>query len=157
MDIPIAQGAGTAGAGVGPAGHDPEMDPSEKVTQTPVGALFFDPYDRVWKQNSDLTMVEGSGPIQRAAVLLIPRGHIAATPGNGIDIAAIKRASPERRQRVVEDQVRAAWKPLLDSGQIEMGAVTLEEQKPGQPWSGRFYVEARDLITQKTKTLTGNT
>ena len=157
MSQPIAEGAGAELAGLGPAGHDSEADPSDVVTQTRLGALHFDPFDRVYTQNADLSMVAGTGPIQRAAHLLLPLGALASTASSGLDLLSIKRALPSRRQRAVEDALRVAWKPLISEGQIVMGKVTLEPTEPGRSWSGKFYVEVTDLVTQKTSTLTGNT
>lgn len=157
MDNLINIGAGAFAAGEGPAGHDPEATPSSVVVQAAVGALFFDPFQRTYKRNADLSMVEGSGPIQRAAHLLLPLGTLSSTASSGLDVASIKRAAPNRRQRAIEDALRVTWKQLIDGDQIAMGKVTLEETEPGKAWSGKYYVEVTDLVTQKTATLTGNT
>lgn len=148
MAIPLGSGLAAFGAGVGPCGHDPEEDPSEKVVQTPVSALYFDPYDRVYAQEADFTMREGAGPIQRAALLMLPKGALSSVASSGLDLDVIRRASSDRRLRVISDQLRVTWKVLLETKQISMGAVTLE---PGEPWSGRFYVEVQDLVTPKAK------
>jgi hypothetical protein len=122
----ISTGSASLGAGVGPCGHDTEDEPTEVVTQTLVGAIYFDPLDRVYKRNADLTMVPSSGPIQRASHLMLPRGSIAAVAASGLDIEVIKRASPLRRIRTIEDELRITWKALLDANQIRIGKVTLD-------------------------------
>jgi len=157
--MPATLGSGLAAyaAGVGPAGHDPEDAPSAKVVQTPVGVLHFDPFDRIYARNEDLTMVAGTGPIQRAAHLLLPLGALPGTARSGLDTASIRRASLDRRQRTIEDALRVTWRSLISEGQIQLGKVTLEPTEPGKSWSGKFYVEILDLVTQQTSTLTGNT
>lgn len=148
------------GAGVGPCGHDPEDELDAGATQTPVGALYFDPYDRVYAQNADHTMVQGAGPIQRAAHLLLPLGGIPAVASSGFDVASVKRSPPSQRQLALEDALRRAWKTLLESGQIEMGKVTMLDvdgsewtAEKGRPWGGRFDVVVRDLVTKQPATL----
>ncbi len=150
MPVPLGSGLGAYGAGVGPFGHDPEDEPTAVATQTPVGAIAFDPYDRVYRRNEDLTMQPSSGPIQRAAHLMLPLNAIPATPGSGINVDRIRRASPLQRRRVIEDELRVSWKSLLDTGQIRMGKVTIEASTP---WSGRWDVEVVDLITEQKTTL----
>lgn len=157
MPTPLGSGLAAYAAGVGPAGHDPEDEPSRKIVQTPVGVLYFDPFDRVYSRNDDLTMVAGTGPIQRAAHLLLPLGALPGTARSGIDTASIRRAAPDRRQRTIEDALRVTWRSLISEGQIQMGKVTLEPTEPGKSWSGRFYVEVFDLVTQQAFTLAGNT
>lgn len=153
MAVPLGSGQAAYGAGVGPCGHDPEDDPSEVVVQTPIAALYFDPYDRVYTLNADLSLKAGAGPIQRAAHLMLPRGAIPAVAFSGLDVNAIRRATPARRVRIIEDELRLAWQSLLSTGQITMGKVTLDDTNP---WSGRFYVEVTDRITKQTATLDGN-
>lgn len=145
MAIPLGSGAGAFGAGEGPAGHDPEDEPSDRVIATPVKAVYFEPFNRRFSQNSDLTMVEGTAPIQRAALLMLPLGSMPTVASSGLNIKRIRAAAPEKRKRVIEDELRVAWKVLLDAGLIAMGAVTLE---PGEPWSGKFYVEVEDLVSR---------
>lgn len=152
MSAPLGSGLGAFPAGVGPAGHDPEDDPSEVVTQAPVEALYFDPYDRVYTLNDDLSVVAGSGPIQRAAHLMLPQGSLPATPNDGFPVDDVRRAAPNQRLRAIEDALRVAWKPLLEAKQIRIGIIELEKSTP---WSGRFYVEVTDLVTKQTKTLEG--
>jgi hypothetical protein len=157
VDNLIAQGAGAFEAGEGPAGADPLATPSAVVTQAPVGALHFDPFQRTYTRNDDLSMIAGSGPIQRAAHLLLPLGSLPATPNSGLDVLSIKRALPIRRQRAIEDALRVTWASLLNSNQIAMGKVTLEPVASGRSWSGKFDVEITDLVTQTTTTITGST
>lgn len=140
-------GLGSEGMGEGPIGHDSEDRPSAVVTQTPVGAIFFEPFNRIYLRNADLTMLPSSAPIHRAAHLMLPLGSIPATPGSGIDVGAIKRASPLRRKRVIEDELRVAWRTLLVEGAIAIGKVTVE---PSVPWSGRWDVEVKDLLTEES-------
>lgn len=155
MSNPFARGAAAYGAGLGPAGHDPAAEPDERVVQEPVAALHFDPFNRVFTQNTDLTMVAGSGPIQRAALLLLPLGSLPATATNGLNVARIRRASRSQRARVILDELRVAWKPLLDTQQIEIVSVEIEEPGEGQSWSGLFYPTVRDLATQEKQKLNG--
>ena len=157
MDNLIAIGAGAFEAGEGPAGADPLATPSAVVTQSEVGVLHFDPFQRTYTRNTDLSMVAGDGPIQRAAHLLLPLGSLPSTASSGLNIVAIKRALPSQRQRAIEDELRVAWAPLINTDQIAMGKVTLEPVASGRAWSGQFYVEITDLVTQKTTTLTGST
>ena len=154
MPTLLGSGMASQGAGVGPCGHDPEDEPSAVVTQTPVAALYFDPFQRRYVQNPDLSMWKGAGPIQRAAHLLLPLGSLPATASSGLDVQSIRRAPPARRQRAVEDAVRIAWKPLTQSRQIVMGKVTLD---PSAPWNGKFTVEVTDLVTKQPVRLEGNT
>lgn len=155
MTNPIARGAAAFGAGLGPAGHDPADEPEERVVQEPIEAMHFDPFNRVFTQNADLTMVAGSGPIQRAALLLLPLGSLPATASNGLNIARIKRASKSQRARVILDELKIAWKSLLETQQIEILGVEIDEPAEGQSWSGLFYPSVRDLATQEKKKLTG--
>lgn len=155
MTNPIARGAAAFGAGLGPAGHDPADEPEERVVQEPIEAMHFDPFNRVFTQNADLTMVAGSGPIQRAALLLLPLGSLPATASNGLNIARIKRASRSQRARVILDELKIAWKSLLETQQIEILGVEIDEPAEGQSWSGLFYPSVRDLATQEKKKLTG--
>lgn len=153
MATPLGSGLGAFGAGVGPCGHDPEDELVGSHRQETVEALEFDPYDRVYSQNADGSMVAGSGPIQRAAHLMLPLGSIAATPESGLDVDAIKRASPGARKNVIEDALRRTWKVLIETNQIRMGTVTVV--RPGPPWKGEFTVDVVDLVTKKPETLRG--
>jgi hypothetical protein len=137
-------------AGMGPAGHDPENVPSTAAAQAAISAAYFDPFDRVYRMNADKSLVAGSGPIQRAAHLLLPLGALPATPFSGLDIQAIRRATETQRQFVVETELRIAWKVLLDALQISMGKVTIEASRP---WSGRFFVDVVDLATEESALL----
>jgi hypothetical protein len=133
-------------AGVGPAGHDPDEKPTTLPKQTPIPALAFDPYARVYVRNADGTMAAGTGPIHRAAHLMLPRGSIAATPNEGLDVQAIRRATPESRLTVIKDAVYRTWKVLIESRQIAVGRIFVLE--PGPPWSGKFEVEVVDLVNK---------
>lgn len=153
MTRPLSRGCAAFGAGIGPCGHSPDDEPSDKVVQPRVSAIAFDPYDRVWSQNDDLTMKETSGPIQRAATLMLPLGAIPAVGRNGIDVKRIKRALPEQRLRVIRDELQLAWKTLLDTRQIAIANVTLSDTTP---WDGRFFVDVRDIVSPKlSRTLEG--
>lgn len=153
MATPLGSGLGAFGAGIGPCGHDPEDAITGSHRQEAVAALEFDPYDRVYVENEDGSLVAGTGPIQRAAHLMMPLGSLAATPDSGLDIVAIKRASPGARRNVIEDALRRAWKALLETKQIRMGAVTV--LNPGPPWKGEFTVDVTDLVTRSPETLRG--
>lgn len=155
MTIPFARGAGAFGAGLGPAGHDPASEPDERVVQEPIEATHFDPFNRVFTQNADLTMVAGSGPIQRAALLLLPLGSLPATASNGLNVDRIRRASRSQRARVILDELKLAWKPLLETQQIEIVSVEIEQPAEGQSWSGVFYPTVRDVATKDKAKLTG--
>lgn len=160
MATPLGTGMGAFGAGVGPAGHDPEDALVGAVKQSPVASLFFDPFNRLYAQNADFTMVEGAAPIHRAAHLLLPLGSLPAIPSSGLDIDAIKRATHESRIAVIEDALRRTWKVLLEGGQIAMGKVTLLDNagnewtiNSGVPWPGKFDVAVQDLVTKQPATL----
>jgi len=152
MAIPLGSGMGAYGAGVGPCGHDPEDALVASLTQTPVAALYFDPLSRTYVQNADFTMVAGTGPIQRAAHLLMPLGSIPAVPLSGFDTGAVKRAAPDARKAVIEDALRRTWKVLLDTQQISFGNVVLTNAYgvpwTGGPWDGFFFVPVYDLINR---------
>lgn len=153
MANPFATGLGAFGAGIGPFGHDPPAELVGAAKQAPVAALEFDPYDRVYAQNADRSMVAGAGPIQRAAHLMMPRGSIPATPASGLDVDAIRRAPPSARKTVITDALRRTWKVLIESNQIRMGTVTLIND--GTYWKGEFQVEVVDLVTKQPETLKG--
>lgn len=156
MTKPIARGAAAFAAGLGPAGHDPPTEPDLPPEQEPIEALQFDPYDRVYVQNADLTMVAGSGPIQRAAILLLPRGALPATSTSGFPVDDVKRASPAQRRRVIMNALRQTWKTLLETQQIAIEGLEIEPTPNGGVWSGRFYPIVRDLTTDgKPQKLTG--
>lgn len=152
MATPLGSGMASLPAGVGPCGHS---DPDALVgalKQTPVAALYFDPFTRTYVQNADFTMVPGTGPIQRAANLLLPLGALPSTRTSGFDVAAVKRAPPNARLTVIEDALRRTWKPLLSTGQISFGTVRLLDGKGNTwesgPWNGQFEVPVYDLITK---------
>jgi hypothetical protein len=140
------------GAGVGPCGHDPEDALVGATKQEAVSALYFDPYERAYTQNADYSMVGGSGPIQRAAHLLLPLGAIPAVSGSGFDTGAVKRASPAARLTVIEDGLRRTWRTLLETKQISMGPVRLVDSSgrtwESGPWGGLFEVPVYDLVNQ---------
>jgi hypothetical protein len=148
----LAHGAAAYGAGIGPAGHDPPDEPSEKVTQATVAANSFDPYNRVWTQNDDLTMVEASPNIQRAAMLMLPLRGIPSVAGSGIDLVRIRRALPSRRAATIEEELRRAWKVLLDQRLISIEKIVLSS-----PWTGAWDVEVKDLVYRQDGTLSGTT
>lgn len=151
MTAPLSFGLGSLPAGVGPAGHDLPAELQTQIKDMAPTALAFDPYDRVYVQNDDFTMASGTGPIQRAALLMLPLGSIAATPSSGLDISAIRRASPAARVTVITDALTRAWKTLIETNQIALGKVTIP--KPGPPWDGIWEVEVTDLVNKKTSTL----
>lgn len=152
MATPLGTGMAAFGCGVGPCGHDPEDALVGALKQDPVAALYFDPYTRTYLQNADFTMVEGAGPIQRAAHLLIPLGSIPATPTSGFDTGPVKRANQDARIGVIEDKLRRTWKKLLDTNQISMGKVVLVDADGNTwesgPWDGHFEVPVTDLVTK---------
>lgn len=147
----LVYGAGAFPPGECPAGHDPPDDPSERVEQTSIASAEFDPYDRVWSQNDDLTLTAASPVIQRAALLMMPLGALPATPTHGLDIVRIKRALPSQRLRIITEELKRAWSPLLDPGLMRMGEVTLSS-----PWTGEWQVKIVDLLTREDATLTGD-
>jgi hypothetical protein len=144
MSILIASGVGAFAAGLGLAGHDPEPEPTAPVEQTRVAAVDFDPYQRVYVRNDDLSMQATTPAIQRAAHLMLPLNALPAVPSSGIDIASIKRASLERRLTVVIDALNRTWRVLLDAGLIAIRTVEID---PSEPWNGRFYADVEDLQT----------
>ena len=146
MAILTGTGLGAFPAGVGPFGHDPEAEVVGQAVQAPLEANYFDPYDRVYVQRSDQTMVGTTVAIQRAALLMLPKGALPASASSGIDVDRIRRASEDARERVIDDEVRRSWKVLLDAKLIELRGIQLDTTT--DPWNGRFYVDVIDLTTQ---------
>jgi hypothetical protein len=138
-------GVGSFGAGEGGAGHDPLDELEARPVQTPVKALYFDPYDRIYLRNPDLTMVEGSPVIHRAAHLMLPLGSIPAVATSGFDVEAVRRATPDARARVLEDAVRRMWKVLVDEGVLGIETIVMD---PSDPWNGLWYADVIDLTTK---------
>lgn len=141
------QGAAASGAGEGYAGFGYPDEPSARVIATPVKAIAFDPYNRVYEQNADLTMKEVSPTMQRAALLVLPLGSLPSTPRNGVDLKDVANASNDERQRAAEDAMKVALKPLLDERVLRIERVTLEGGS--EDWTGRIITDVIDLTTEK--------
>lgn len=144
MALLVLGGLGSYLVGEGLAGHEPGEAHTYPVEQSTVEAVKFDPYDRTFPQNEDLTMQSVTPALQRAALLMMPLGSIPAVAKSGLNIDRIKRAAPEDRLRVIESELRITWKTLLDAGILQLERVELH---PSDPWNGTFYPYVRDLTT----------
>jgi hypothetical protein len=142
-------GAGDVLAGLGPAGHDPEVvTPTDLAGRAPILAPRFDPYDRVYVIDETSQALSDQDPIiHRAAHLLgLRRGSLPSAPTVGLDTARIRKAVPAARQRACEDASAEALAVLVDASDIAIEGVVLSS-----PWTGEFFVDVRPLRTPTGK------
>jgi hypothetical protein len=134
-------GAGSFGAGLGPAGSSPVPAPTPREVLTPGTAADYDPFAGVYPYDTS-GVVQTTHPVwQRCALILgIRRGALRSSPLVGIPLDRLKNCTEATAQREAENAVRVALKDLLDAKDILVTAVTIET-----PWLGKFYTDIRNL------------
>lgn len=127
-------GAGSFGAGVGLAGHDPVETAEPVVIAAGLGAARFDPLTKTYPVADDGEVEQVDAVWQEVAHRLgIPLGALASTPDVGIDLERIRAATREQAQRTVEDVIAVALKPMIERGDVAVARVVL-----AQPWRGKW-------------------
>lgn len=129
-------------AGTGPAGHEPvPPDPTRPAELAP--AVAFDPQTRtfLFDEEGEALLVH---PVDQGVALALgfQVNGVAAAPGVGLDVARLKRTSPEAMQQAVLDVVRTALAPLIDAGDIAFYGAPLMPDADGRPW---FFVDYANL------------
>lgn len=134
-------GAGSFGAGIGPAGSDPVTVSPAAVPPTTTDTPFFDPFALVYPFDSTGEL-ETTHPVwQRVALALgIRRGALRSTPDVGIPLERLRLATDLTAQREADGAVRVALADLLSAGDIDLVAVSVD-----LPWRGKFYADIRNL------------
>jgi len=118
-------GAGAYPAGIGPAGFSPATDATGRESPLPLAA-FYDPNKRAFPFNDDGEAV-GVHPVDQEAVLrvTVDKGSIKCAPNVGISFKRIRTASKSTLLRIIDDEIRSAWAPMVATGDITILGVTL--------------------------------
>jgi len=121
-------GAGSFGAGIGPAGFDPLVTTPPNRASLP-DAPFYDPSVRGYPfgDGGELSAVH---PVDQyvALVASIPLGSVASSPEDGVDYDRIRLAQPAARQSTITDCVRYALRDGIARGDILfLGAPIVDE------------------------------
>ena len=135
-------GAGSYPCGVGRAGFDPPRAVGRLTPILPLAA-FFDPSTR----DMPLTAagdIQSVHPVdQKVSLALgISVGGASPSPGLGLDIARVRRASRIQMQAILDDIVRNALEEVLTAGDVELVGVTILIQTAGRT---AFEVAYRNL------------
>ncbi len=134
-------GAGSYGAGLGLAGHDPVESSSAAATLPPRRGSKFDPFTKTYVLTADGDVDQVEAVWEEIAHRLgIPLGALSFAKDVGIDVERIRNTTRERAQRTVEDVVAQALKPLVDAGDVSLERVLL-----AQPWAGKWEAWVRNL------------
>ncbi len=129
-------GAGSFGAGIGPAGFDPLITSPPETVSLPAG-VEYSPDIRGFPFAAD-GGVSPSHPVDQfvALVCTIARGSLAVTPEDGINFERIRRSSPDELQAVITDEVRYALRDGLARGDLLfLGAPLLETDSDEVVWA----------------------
>lgn len=140
-------GAGSFGAGIGPAGFDPLTETPPEILTLPPG-VRYDPGARTFPFGTD-GGIEAAHPVDQyvALVCTIARGSLAACPDAGIDLDRIRKAPADTVQAVVTDEVHRALAdgiargdllftgaPILETGdELQWAVHYVNLRLPGQP------------------------
>lgn len=135
-------GAGSFNAGLGLAGHDPIDVPAPAVSTAIAGTALFDPLTKTYPLTTDGADVVEADPVWQEVAhrLGIPLGSLSFAPDVGIDLIAIKQATPGTAQRTVEDVVNRALAPMIAGGDVQVMGVDL-----ALPWRGKWDVRLKNL------------
>lgn len=126
-------GAGAGGAGVGLA------DPTAATTPTTPWALKLDPLSRDFVMDEDGRYVSVHPVDHQAMMRLAPAlGTIRSAAGQGGPWKNLEIADEATMTRRLTEEVRAAWRPLIDNGDLRLVRAS---SKPSAKTSGRARVE----------------
>lgn len=132
-------GAGSYGAGLGPAGHDPATT-TARTTRTLPRALKLDPESRDYVVE-DGFLADEHPVIHRAKHLLaIRRRSLASAPNVGFPSDALAFATEDSARTEAEDAAHLALKVLIDAADLRIDGVTVDE-----PFTGKIYIDVTNL------------
>lgn len=129
-------GAGSFGAGIGPAGFDPLVTTPPNTATLPE-APAYDPATRSYPFG-ETGQLGDMHPVDQYVALAasIPLGSIAACPEDGVDYERIRRASAEARQSTITDCMRYALRDGIARGDLLfLGAPILEADESSTTWA----------------------
>ncbi len=145
----MPSGAGTAGAGIGPAGFEILPTSDSTVAQSPI-ALLFDPRTRDYRLGADGRFVAVHPVDQETALALsLTYGDVGSTSNLGNRLRRIARLGGPSLQSGVEDLVRQALARLLDRKAIALLDITVQNPARGQLLVAVTYV---NLMLQPPRT-----
>ncbi len=125
-------GAGTAGAGVGPAGFEP-LPTSDGTTSSTPTALLFDPNTRDFRKAADGRFVSVHPVDQEVALALsLLEGDLGSASSLGNRLRRIARAGGPSLQSGVEDIVTLALQRLLERDAISVLDILIQTPVRGQ-------------------------
>jgi hypothetical protein len=126
-------GAGSYGAGVGPAGHDLATSASGSPILRGHGAIWYDGAARDYLLDAQGNYRTVHFVDQKVALALVIReGDVAGVPTLGSRLALLKRGSRTRLQAAAEDAVRLALAQMLADGEVELGRVDVASPARGK-------------------------
>lgn len=126
-------GAGSAGAGVGPAGQDPVADPSAAPPIRPAAAVWYDGANRDFLLDDDGGYKTLHYVDQKVALaLVIGEGDIAGVPTFGSRLKSIKRGNAAQLAKRAEDAVLLALADIISRRQIEVIGVSVNTNVRGR-------------------------
>lgn len=147
-------GAGSSGAGLGPAGFDPAADPTAPRNVTRPRAILFQLNGFDFPLDSD-GLYQDVHPVDQwvALQLGLPLGVVGTSPTAGSPLRRITHVGAPSTRAQVEDAVRVALKPKVDTREIRIDRVDYEPT----PFGGfKLAVSYRNLLAQaaRDRTLT---
>ncbi len=124
-------GAGTSGAGFGPAGFEP-LPTSGSVVSSAPAALLFDPNTRDFRKGADGRFVAVHPVDQEVALALgLVERDVGSASSLGNRLRRIARAGGPSLQAGVEDIVRLALKRLTDRDAITVREIVVQSPTRG--------------------------
>lgn len=118
-------GAGEGGAGVGGAGVGLATPTAATSNARPPWALKLDPLSRDFLRDTDGRYVEAHPTEHQAMMRLAPaRGTIRAVAAQGGPWKDLEIDSEANMTRRLTEEVRAAWRDLIDAGRIALERVS---------------------------------
>ena len=147
-------GAGSSGAGLGPAGFDVVTEPTAPRNVTRPRAILFQLNGCDFPLDDD-GRYEDVHPVDQwvALQLGIALGTVGSSPLVGSPLRRITHAGAPRTRAQVEDAVRVALKPKLDTREIRIDRIDYEPT----PYGGfKVAVAYQNLLAQADRERTLN-
>lgn len=125
-------GAGSYGAGMGPAGFDPVADPSAPRRVTPPRALLFQLNGFDFPLDDD-GLYQAVHPVDQWVALQVgvSLGAIGTSATAGNRLRRITHVGAPSTQREVEDAIRIALAAKVNDGSIRIDAIEYEAKSFG--------------------------
>lgn len=147
-------GAGSALAGLSPAGADTVAAPSARPVFSPPGAAIYFLQTKEFRLKTDGTFYTADWVDQAAELALgVGLGQIGSVPDMGNRLRRIARLNPATIQREVEDAVTDAWAFLISPGYLSVERIVAQIPGYGQLIVAATYLNLRAL-NAKPQTVT---